>query len=131
MFPITMVFGSLILLLITALAMNTSRLRFRLRADSPPAYKEAVRRASRTHGNNVEHGLPVILLMLFYEVSGGSTTVLCVIGTVYLGFRFIYSFGYLTKPGRIAQISGAAITYLTELALILLVLMVAFARVNA
>lgn len=126
MFPITIVFGSLIVLLITVLAMNTSRLRFRLRADSPADYKEAVRRASRTHGNNMEHGLPVILLMLFYEVSGGSASVLCSIGTAYLVIRLAYSFGYLTKPGKLAQVFGATATYLIELVLLFLVLSVAF-----
>lgn len=130
MFPITIAFGSLILLLVTVLAVNTSRLRMHLRADSPPEYKEAVRRASRTHGNNFEHGVPVILLMLFYEVSGGSATVLCTIGSVYLGFRAVYSFGYLSNPGRLAQQVGATVTYLTELALIVLVLMAAFGGQN-
>ncbi len=125
MFPITIVFGGLIILLITVLAMNTSRLRFRLRANSPQEFKEAVRRASRTHGNNFEHGIPVLLLMLFYEVSGGSAAVLCSIGAVYLGTRLVYSFGFLTNPGRLAQVTGATLTYLVELVLIGLVLMTA------
>ena len=128
MFPLTIVFGSLIILLITGLAMNTSRLRAAIRRDSPPEQKEALRLASRTHGNNLEHGLPVILLMMFYEVSGGSAAVLCSIGTVYLTMRVIYSFGYLTKPGKLAQIVGAGVTYLTELVLVVLVLMAACAE---
>ena len=128
MFPITIVFGCLIILLITGLAMNTSRLRAGMRRDSPLEQKEALRLASRTHGNNLEHGLPVILLMLFYEVSSGSAVMLCSIGTVYLATRVVYSIGYLTKPGKLAQIVGAGVTYLTELVLVVLVLMAACAE---
>lgn len=121
-FPITIVFGSLILLLVTLLAMNTTRVRARTPRDASPEQREALRRAMRTHGNNFEHGVPVILLMLFYEAGAGQPAVLCSIGSVFLLIRLIYSYGYLTRPGGTAQVIGAGLTYLTELVLVGLVL---------
>ena len=126
MFPITVVFGALILALITLLAINTTRLRARTPRDPSPEQKEALRRASRTHGNNFEHGVPVILLMLFLEASAGQPAVLCSIGVAYLLARLLYSYGYLTKPGAMAQVIGAGLTYLIELTLIGLVLGAAY-----
>ena len=126
MFPITIAFGTLILTLVTLLAINTTRLRGKTPRNPTPEQKEALRRAMRTHGNNFEHGVPVILLMLFYEVSGGSATALCTVGSIYLAMRVIYSLGYLTKPGAMLQIVGAGMTYLIEIALIVMVAMAMF-----
>ncbi|GEM_PF-3770754 len=121
MFPITIAFGTLILALITLLAMNTTRVRGKTPRDPSPQQREALRRAIRTHGNNFEHGIPVILLMLFYELNGGDANILCGIGTVYLLTRVAYSFGYLTRPASMPQMIGAGLTYLVELSLLVLV----------
>lgn len=126
MFPITISFGALILALVTLLAINTTRTRFKTPREPSAQQREALRRAIRTHGNNFEHGVTVILLMLFYEVSGGSATVLCGLGAAYLFLRLLYSFGYLTKPAGLAQQVGAGGTYLVELTLIVMVLIAAF-----
>ncbi|MDX1497600.1 MAG: MAPEG family protein [Salinisphaeraceae bacterium] len=128
MFPITTSFAVLILALITLLAINTTRVRFKTPREPTPQQREALRRAIRTHGNNFEHGVTVILLMLFYEVSGGSATVLCGLGLAYLLLRLIYSFGYLTKPASLPQQLGAGGTYLIELVLVLMVLWSVFAK---
>lgn len=121
MFPITIAFGTLIMLLVTLAAINTSRLRAKTPRDATPEQSEALRRAVRTHGNNFEHGVPVILLMMFYELNEGNATVLCSIGIIYLAARLLYSYGFLTRPGGTPQIIAASITYLVELALIVLV----------
>lgn len=128
MFPITMAFGVLILTLVTLLAVNTTRTRFKTPRDPSPEQRETLRRAIRTHGNNFEHGVTVILLMLFYEVSGGSATLLCSLGLAYLVLRLVYSFGYLTKPAGLPQQLGAGGTYLIELTLIVLVFIAVFAK---
>ncbi|MGH8529721.1 MAG: MAPEG family protein [Nevskiales bacterium] len=121
MFPITISFGVLILLLITVLAMNTTRNRGKYTKSSDPADKEKIRRASRAHGNNLEHGLVVILLMLFYEVTGANAALLCSLATAYLLVRVSYAYGMLSKPGSIPMVVGAGLTYLIELILIVLV----------
>ncbi len=122
MFPVTIAFGTLIIGLITVLAINTSRLRATMPRESAPEKKEALRRAMRAHGNNFEHGVPVILLMMFYELSGANLTVLCSIGLVYLVARLLFSYGMITRPVGTPHLIGATATYLVELALIGLVL---------
>lgn len=121
MFPITIAFGTLILLLVTVLAINTTRMRRGTPRDATPEQKEALRRAIRTHGNNFEHGVTVILLMMFYELSGANAATLCSIGVVYLATRLLYSYGYLSKPGSMPQIVSAGVTYLVEVTLIVLI----------
>lgn len=68
MATITASFVVLIVLLLTLLAMNTTRLRFGKGSSTDPADRALIRAASRAHGNTLEHGLPVLLLMFFYEV---------------------------------------------------------------
>lgn len=128
MFPITISFGVVIIALVTLLAINTTRTRFKTPREPSAEQRETLRRAIRTHGNNFEHGVTVILLMLFYEVSGGSATVLCSLAAAYLLLRVIYSYGYLTKPASLPQQVGAGGTYLIELALVVLVLIAAFGK---
>lgn len=118
MFPITIAFGTLIVGLVTVFAINTTRVRGKTPRDPSAEQREALRRAIRTHGNNFEHGVTVILLMMFLELSGGSANVLCSIGTVYLLGRLVYSYGYLTKPASKPQLLGAGVTYLVELVLL-------------
>ncbi len=122
MAPITIAFGSLILLLITLLAVNTTRTRMKTPRDPSPEEREALRRAMRAHGNNFEHGVPVILLLMFYELNGGEANVLCGLGTLYLLARLAYSYGFLSKPASLPQMLGAGVTYLIELALLGLLL---------
>ncbi|MGB1581644.1 MAG: MAPEG family protein [Nevskiales bacterium] len=122
MFPITTSLAVLILALITLLAINTTRVRLKTPREPSAEQREALRRAMRTHGNNFEHGVTVILLMLFYEVSGGSATLLCGLGLAYLLLRLVYSFGYLTRPASLPQQLGAGGTYLIELTLVVMVL---------
>lgn len=118
--PITTHFALVILLLIVLLAFNTSRQRIRHRGSKDPAAAEAIRRASRTHGNNFEHGVVVILLMLFCELNGAGTALLVGAGAAYLVARAIYSYGYLTAPARRAMFIGASATYAIEAMLIVL-----------
>ena len=115
--PITSAFALAILLLITLLAANTSRLRIRHRGSKDPAAAEAIRRASRAHGNNLEHGIVVILLMLFCELSGAAAPLLAGAGAAYLLARLVYSYGYLASRGR-AMFAGATVTYGVEAVLL-------------
>lgn len=115
---VTASFAVLILSLLTLLAMNTTRLRFRQARSTDPQKKEEIRRASRAHGNLFEHGIPVLLLMFFYEMNGGAVRVLCIIGTVFLLGRLTYVYGIITRPASPPMQLGATITYLVEVLLI-------------
>jgi uncharacterized membrane protein YecN with MAPEG domain len=118
MAPVTASFAVLIILLIVLLAMNTTRLRFTRARSTDPADKEAIRRASRAHGNTFEHGIPLLLLMFFYEIQGGEIRILCIIGTLFLLARAIYVYGMLTRPASQPMQLGASLTYLLELVLV-------------
>lgn len=118
MATVTASFALLIILLLTVLAMNTTRLRFGTARSTDPADRERVRRASRAHGNTLEHGLPVLLLMFFYEVNGGDVSTLCIVGTAFIAIRFVYVYGILTRPGGKPMQAGAGLTYLLEATLL-------------
>jgi uncharacterized membrane protein YecN with MAPEG domain len=118
MATVTASFTVLVVLLLTVLAMNTTRLRFSKARSTDPADREAIRRASRAHGNTLEHGLPVLLLMFFYEINGGDIRTLCIIGTVFIAVRLVYAYGILTRPASKPMQMGAGLTYLIELILL-------------
>lgn len=121
--PITAAFAALVVLLLTATAMNTTRVRFATSGRyEDPAVRERVRRASRAHGNSFEHCIPIVLLMMFYELQGGSPNVLCTLGVVLLATRLLYIWGMLAKPGGKMMQAGAGFTYLLELGWVGLVL---------
>ncbi|MGH8453552.1 MAG: MAPEG family protein [Nevskiales bacterium] len=118
MATVTASFAVLILLLLTVLAMNTTRLRFSKARSTDPADKAVIGQASRAHGNTLEHSLPVLLLMFFYEVNGGDIRSLCIVGTVFIVARLVYVYGMLKKPASKPMQLGAGATYLIELILI-------------
>lgn len=120
MATVTASFALLVVLLITLLAMNTTRTRLTKMRSSDPADKEAIRRASRAHGNTMEHGLPVLLLMFFCEINGANISILCVLGTVFVASRLVYVYGLFKKPASIPMQAGAGVTYLVELCLLAL-----------
>ncbi len=118
MATVTASFAVLVILLMTLLAMNTTRLRFGKARSTDPADKKAIGQASRAHGNTLEHGLPVLLLMFFSEINGADVRVLCIIGTAFIVARLVYVYGMLKKPASKPMQLGAAVTYLIELLLI-------------
>jgi uncharacterized membrane protein YecN with MAPEG domain len=115
MAPVTAAFTVILALMLTALGINTSRLRGGGRAG--PEKKDAIYRASRAHGNTFEHAIPVLLMMFFYEMNGGVIRWLCIIGTLFVIVRLSYVYGMLTKPASAPMVIGAAMTYLLELIL--------------
>lgn len=118
MATVTASFAVFIVLLLTLLAMNTTRMRFSKSRSTDPNDRDLIRRASRAHGNTLEHGLPVLLLMFFYEVNGGDTRILCAIGVAFIVIRFVYVYGMLQRFGSLPMRTGAGLTYLLELVLL-------------
>lgn len=120
MATVTAAFAALIVLLLTILAINTTRLRFGKGRSTDPGDRAQIRAASRAHGNTLEHALPVLLLMFFYEVNGGDTRLLCAIGIAFIVIRIIYVYGMLQRFGSRPMQLGAGLTYLLELVLLAL-----------
>lgn len=116
MAPVTSAHAALFGALLTALAINTTRCRLRARRNPDPvAAKEAIGRASRAHGNTLEHGLPLLLLLLCAELNGGSAAWICWIGALFLVARGFYVYGMLTRPASMPMRIGAGTTYVLEI----------------
>ncbi|MCA9660245.1 MAG: MAPEG family protein [Myxococcales bacterium] len=126
MAPITATFALFLGVGLTGLAINTTRLRVRFGRDLDKPAKEAIRRASRAHGNTVEHGLTVTVLMFFAETHGVGAAWLQAIAALFLGARVLYAFGYLTRPTSPPMQIGAATTYALEILLLNLLALALF-----
>lgn len=118
MAPITASFAAIIGAMLTALAINTTRVRMRHGSDRTPPAIEAIRRASRAHGNALEHGLPFLLLMFFAETHGAAHLGLCVLGTLFVIARGFHVYGMLTRPASMPMRIGAGTTYALEIVLL-------------
>ena len=118
MAPITASFAAIIGAMLTALAINTTRVRLRSGREPTPEATEAIRRASRAHGNALEHGLPVLLLMFFAETHGAAHLGLCVVGTLFVIARVFHAYGMLTRPRSLPMRIGAGSTYALEIVLL-------------
>ncbi len=119
------VFSSLTLLLLFGLAVNVSLRRLRHQVFLGDGQVKALQVAIRTHGNALEHLLPMLLLLVLYELLGGSKAVVDVLGLVILASRIAHATGYLGRMGLVQRI-GVFGTYFTELALPILVMVKAF-----
>ena len=104
--------------LLTALAINTSRLRRRFGRDLDADAKESIRRASRTHGNTLEHGVVFALLLYFSELQAVSPTLLKVVAALFIIARLAYAFGYYRRPVSVPMQIGAGLTYALEILLL-------------
>lgn len=116
MAPVTSVHVALFGALITALALYTSSCRIRGGRNPDAAAKEAIQRASRAHGNTLEHGMVVLLLMLCAELNGGSEAWLRWIGGLFFAARLFYVYGMLKRPVSPPMRFGATLTYALEIA---------------
>ena len=115
MAPVTAVHVALFGALITVLAINTTRCRMRGGKSPDPAAKEAIQRASRAHGNTLEHGLVLLLVLLCAELNGGSATWIWWLGGGFLVARLFYVYGMLTRPVSPPMRFGAGATYALEI----------------
>lgn len=116
MAPVTSAHAALFGALLTALAINTTRCRLRARRHPDPvAAKEAIGRASRAHGNTLEHGMVVLLVLLCAELNGASSAWICWLGTLFFVARLFYVYGMITRPVSPPMRFGAGLTYAVEI----------------
>lgn len=115
MVPVTSTFVVLFGALITGLAINTTRQRIRAGREQTPAAKEAIQRASRAHGNTLEHALPMLFMLLCAELNGGTRPWLVTIGVAFLVARLFYTYGMITRPVSPPMRFGAGLTYALEI----------------
>lgn len=116
MAPVTSAHVDLFGALITVLAIFTTRARMRgARTPDAPAAKEAIQRASRAHGNTLEHGIVMLLVLLCAELNGGSAAWICWLGTGFFVARLFYVYGMITRPVSPPMRFGAGLTYAVEI----------------
>jgi uncharacterized membrane protein YecN with MAPEG domain len=112
---VTLLYGGLLGLFVFALSLNVSRLRGKHKVFVGDALPPEVMRASRAHGNSVEHVPLTLLLLLLLELTGSvSSTSLHVLGGTLVLSRILHAIGLMARSPLAA--AGAGLTYLVEVA---------------
>lgn len=110
-FPtVTLLYGSLTALLVTALGANVSRTRGATKTfvgDTPDA---GLTRVIRSHGNAAEWAPLLLFMLLLVEMAGAGSLMLHVLGGTIFGARLVHAVGVLTKSPL--SVLGAGLTYL-------------------
>ena len=130
--PITSVTAALLGLLLLALAVQTVRQRFRLQIGFGDGGDQSLISASRSHGNLAEHA-PIVLIMLgLLEYGEANGQVLMAIACAFVIGRLAHAIGLHGKvePGKppLLRQAGVIITWLTILALSVMLLLRVFAQ---
>jgi uncharacterized membrane protein YecN with MAPEG domain len=109
-------YAALSMLLLTALGVRISLIRLRERVFYGDGDLRVLRRSSRAHAVSVEHLLPLLLLLLIFELLGARKPLVDAFGIAILGSRLVHIFAFLIGSAWI-RYTGATLTYLTEAAL--------------
>ena len=129
--PITSTTTAVLALLLLLLAIQTVRQRLKLKAAFGDADDPALIAASRSHGNLAEHA-PIVLIMLgLLEYAEANATLLMGIAAAFVIGRVAHVIGLHqpSEPGKapLARQAGVILTWLTLLALSVLILIGVFA----
>lgn len=106
-------YAGLSVLLITALAMNVSRVRMQEQIGNGDGGNSRLRKAIRAHMNTIEHALPFGLIVIALALQEQSQTLLAIMAFGFLGVRIANSYSMLGSKFRLRQIT-AALTYLFQ-----------------
>ena len=118
---ITALYAAIFALLVMALAINVTVHRLKLHISVGDGGNAQMLRMIRLHGNAVEYVPITLLLMLTYELNGGSHTILHVAGLAMLTARVVHAWGMSLSdiPNKARKI-GQSLTWLTVIALAVL-----------
>ena len=109
-------FVALLFLVVTGLALNTSRHRLRTRVRFGDGGDDSLRRANRAHGNAIEHVTVIAILLVLLEYQGAAKTWIVLLGTAALIARALHAAAFIGKIRRIG-LAGVITTYSLELLL--------------
>jgi len=116
-------------LLFLALSARVASLRHSEKIGIGDGGNRILARAVRAHGNLAEHAPFVLLLMLCYEISGGSRWILIGSGAVFLVGRVLHALGLMRTAGSsVGRFWGVVVTWLVLLVLSLATLSQCFAQ---
>jgi len=118
---ITALYAAILGLFMTALAINVTVHRAKLRVLIGDDGNPHMLRMIRLHGNAVEYIPLALILMAIYEINGGSHTALHAAGIVLVAARLLHVSGMWSTPKtNFGRASGQSLTWLTTVALAVL-----------
>ncbi len=116
--PITALYAALSGLLILVLAGLVSRHRMQSGVTLGDGGYEALQRAIRVHGNATEYLPLTLILLLLFEINGGSAMLTHSFGLVLIIARVLHAYGlYHISGNSLGRSAGAGLTWLVILAL--------------
>jgi len=118
---ITALYGAILALLLTALAVNVTRTRAKLRISFGDGGNPQMMRAMRLHGNTAEYVPIGVLLMGLYELDGGLAAALHASGIALIVGRIFYVAGVWDSDAvNFGRTTGVVLTWITIAALAVL-----------
>lgn len=98
---ITTLYAGILALIVTALAINVTRHRAKLKISLGDGGNPQMLRMIRLHGNAAEYIPLALVLMLVYEINGGWAAALHIVGIALVAGRLLQSWGMWSsdKPG--------------------------------
>lgn len=104
------IFSSLLVLLVTALGVNVSLIRLRLKTYLGDGGDKTLNKAIRAHGNAAEHVPFLLVPLLVLGMLDAGATALLVLGALSLFARCLHAGGRLGKKSLFSM-TGTTITY--------------------
>jgi uncharacterized membrane protein YecN with MAPEG domain len=115
---VTALYAAIFAVFMTALAVNVTIYRVRLGISVGDGGNAQMLRMIRLHGNSVEYVPLALLLMLIFEIDGGSHATLHAAGLAMLAARFTHACAlYLSDIPNLGRQIGQSLTWLTVAAL--------------
>lgn len=110
---ITALYGGILALLLTALAINVTVHRAKLKVPIGDGGNPQMLRILRVHGNAVEYVPIAVLLMGLYELDGGSQLALHIAGIVLVVGRLLHAGGlWSTAELNFGRVTGPTLTWI-------------------
>lgn len=110
--PITALYAGILALILTALAINVTVHRWRVRVPIGQGKDPLMQRIVRVHGNATEYVPVALLLMLVYELNGGRGSWLHLAGIIFVAARLLHAWGlsYTAAP-NLSRAVGQTLTW--------------------
>jgi len=116
--PVTALYAAILTLILMALAINVTLHRRKLRVGPGDGSNPVMLRTVRMHGNAAEYIPIAVLLMLVYELNGGSHLTLHACGCALVLGRVLHAAGLWNSDGQSpGRAIGQSLTWLTILGL--------------
>jgi len=112
--PVTALYAAVLAILVTAFAINVTATRMKLRISLGDGGNSLMSRAMRIHGNAIEYIPVALLLMIAYELNGGSRVVLHIAGIALVASRSLHAFAlWRSDEPTLSRGAGQMLTWLT------------------